>query len=103
MPGPLLLRPRGSVHDDGVAIRFADGRLAGSSVTLDLAMRNLRDFAGTSLLDAVKACTVRLARALGIEAERGTLRPGARADFAVLNEAGFVLETWIGGRRLYAA
>ena len=83
----------GSVHDDGVAIRFADGRLAGSSVTLDLALRNLRDFAGTSLLDAVKACTVRPARALGIEAERGTLRPGARADFAVLNEAGFVLET----------
>ena len=93
----------GTVHADGVAIRFADGALAGSSVTLDLALRNFRDFSGASLLDAVKACTLRPARALGIEAERGTLRCGARADFAVLDEAGHVIETWVGGRRLYRA
>jgi N-acetylglucosamine-6-phosphate deacetylase len=38
---------------------------------------------------------------LGIEAERGTLRPGARADFALFDDALALRETWIGGRRIH--
>ena len=54
-----------------------------------------------TLLDAVAACSLRPARVLGIESERGTFRPGARADFAVLDEQAHVLETWIGGKRVW--
>jgi N-acetylglucosamine-6-phosphate deacetylase len=50
-----------------------------------------------TLLDAVAACSLRPARVLGIESERGTLRPGARADFAVLDDAARVTETWVEG------
>jgi len=77
----------GGLRDDGVAWRLADGRLAGSRVSLDAALRNLIAFTGTPLLEAIAACTLRPARVLGIESERGTLRPGARADFAVLDES----------------
>jgi N-acetylglucosamine-6-phosphate deacetylase len=91
----------GGLHDDGVAVRFGDGRLAGSSLTLDRAARNFRAWTGASLLEAVAACTLRPARVLGCEAERGTLRPGARADFAVLEPDGVVRETWIGGERIH--
>ena len=91
----------GAVRDDGVALRLPDGRLAGSCVTLDLALRNARRFAGLSRLDAVAACTLRPALRLGIERERGTLRPGARADLVVLGQADEVRETWIGGRRVW--
>ena len=99
--GPLSFGS-GDVRDDGVALRLADGRLAGSCVTLDLALRNARRFAGLSLLEAVAACTLRPALRLGIERERGTLRPGARADFALLDPEGGLRATWVGGRPVYA-
>ena len=91
----------GPVRDDGTAIRMTDGNLAGSRLTLDAAVRRLREAAGLTLLEAVAACTLRPARVLGIESERGTLRPGARADFALLDDEGRVLETWIAGQRAW--
>jgi N-acetylglucosamine-6-phosphate deacetylase len=92
----------GEVRDDGRALRLADGRLAGSSLTLDRAIRNARSFAAMTRLAAVAACTLRPARVLGIESERGTLRPGARADLVVLDDHDRVDETWLAGRRMYA-
>ena len=56
-----------------------------------------------SRIEAIAACTLRPARLLGIEAERGTLRPGARADFAILDAGGKVVETWIAGERCYCS
>ncbi len=37
------------------------------------------------------------------EAERGSLRVGARADLALLDAELGVRETWIAGRRVYRA
>jgi N-acetylglucosamine-6-phosphate deacetylase len=87
----------GVLRNDGVALRLPDGRLAGRRLTQDQALRNACDLAGMTLLDAVAACSLRPARVLGIESERGTLRPGARADFAVLDDAARVTETWVEG------
>lgn len=91
----------GALRDDGVALRLPDGRLAGSRLTLDRALRNAQAWSGLSLLEAVAACTLRPARVLGVEAERGTLRPGARADLALLDGEGRVAQTWIGGAPVY--
>jgi N-acetylglucosamine-6-phosphate deacetylase len=93
----------GPLHEDGAVLRLADGRLAGSRLTLDRGVANARALAGLELLQAVAAATVRPARLLGIEGERGTLRPGARADLVVLEPDGSVRETWIGGRRVHPA
>lgn len=87
----------GPLRDDGVALRLPDGTLAGSRLTLDHAVKNANVFAEIPLLEAVAACTLRPARLLGVEAERGTLRPGARADLAVLDGAGPLRETWLAG------
>jgi N-acetylglucosamine-6-phosphate deacetylase len=54
-----------------------------------------------TLLQAVRAATLGPAQLLGIEAEQGTLRPGARADLAILDERGDVVETWLAGRRVH--
>lgn len=91
----------GALRSDGVALRLPDGRLAGSCLTLDRAIRNAAEFGGMSLVEAVAACTLRPARLLGLESERGTLRSGARADFVILGPEKQVEETWIGGRRVY--
>jgi len=93
----------GVLRDDGVALRTPEGRLAGSCLTLDRAIQNANTFADMTLLEAVRAATLGPARLLGIEAEHGTLRPGARADLAVLDDHGNVVETWLGGARVHPA
>jgi len=93
----------GALLDDGTALRLADGRLAGSRLTLDRAVRNAEAFGAMTQLEAVAAATLRPAQLLGLERERGTLRPGARADLVVLDAAGGVAETWLAGERAYVA
>ena len=90
-----------ALADDGVAFRLPSGRLAGSSLTLDRGLRNVCEMGAMSRLEAVAACTLLPARLLGIEAERGTLRAGARADFAVLDGDLGVVETWGGGEKVH--
>jgi N-acetylglucosamine-6-phosphate deacetylase len=99
-PGGALA---GELRDDGVAYRLGDGRLAGSRLELSKALANARALAGMTRIEAVAACTLRPARLLGLESERGTLRPGSRADLVVLDASDRVIETWIGGERVYAA
>lgn len=89
--------------EDGAPYRREDGTLAGSQLGLDRALRNVRRFAGLELADAVASATLRPARLLGIEAERGTLREGARADLALLDAEGRVVETWIDGSAVWRA
>jgi N-acetylglucosamine-6-phosphate deacetylase len=91
------------LHDDGRAIRQADGRLAGSSLGLDAAVANAVRFGAMSRLEAVAAATLRPSRLLAMEHERGTLRQGARADLVVLDAELAVRQTWLGGRRVYTA
>jgi len=102
-PGRAASFGAGPLRDDGVALRLPDGRLAGSRLGLDRAVARGRDFAGMSLVESVAAATLAPARVLGIEAERGTLRPGARADLVVLGPAGALRQTWIAGRPRHPA
>jgi N-acetylglucosamine-6-phosphate deacetylase len=76
----------------------AGGSLAGSVLTMDRAVRNVTEFAGWSLRDAVRAATLNPARAVGMAASRGMLAPGADADFVVLNSKGEVQKTIVRGR-----
>ncbi len=101
--GPGASFGSGALVDDGECLRTPDGRLAGSRVTLDRALANARRLAGMTQLEAVAACTLRPARVLGEEATRGTLRPGARADLAVLDASGRVRQTWLAGGLVFDA
>jgi N-acetylglucosamine-6-phosphate deacetylase len=74
------------------------GSLAGSVLTMDRAVRNVTKFTPWSLRDAVRAATLNAARAVGMEERHGTLTAGAEANFVVLNRAGQVLQTIVGGR-----
>jgi N-acetylglucosamine-6-phosphate deacetylase len=76
---------------------MADGRLAGSVLTLDRAVRNVMEFAGWGLQNAVRAASANPARVLGLDAEVGQVRTGARADFVVLSSDGRVQQTILGG------
>ncbi|MGA2357546.1 MAG: N-acetylglucosamine-6-phosphate deacetylase [Terriglobales bacterium] len=75
---------------------MADGKLAGSVLTMDRAVRNLARFAEWDLPQAVAAASRNPARAARI-ADKGVLRAGADADFVVLSREGEVLRTFVGG------
>ena len=75
--------------------------LIGSCCTLDECVRNAVAFTGCNLAEAVQCVTENIADMMD-ESKRGKLDPGRRADFAVLDEEGHVLETWIGGSKIWA-
>ena len=75
---------------------MANGKLAGSVLTMDRAVRNLARFAEWDLSQAVAAASRNPARVARI-ANKGVLAAGADADFVVLSPAGEVLRTFIGG------
>src|SRR5580698_2740794 len=75
-----------------------DGRLAGSVLTMDRAVRNVTEFAGWSLRDAVRTATLNPARVVGLGRRCGLLSAGAEANFAVLSMAGEVKATIVGGQ-----
>lgn len=73
--------------------RLENGTLAGSVLKMNVAIKNLVEKVGVSLLDAVDFATINPARNLGMDAEIGSIALGKKADFAVLNENFEVLLT----------
>ncbi len=82
--------------EDGAAAGLPDGTLAGSTLTLDQAVRNVVGL-GVPVERAVEMATTIPADVLGLR-ERGRLAPGARADLVALDAGSLaVLEVWLGG------
>ena len=73
------------VHD-GEARLTATGSLAGSTLTMDEALRNAVHVSGVSIERASAATSLMPARALGLEQELGSIAPGRRADLLVLDD-----------------
>ncbi len=86
---------------DGVTRRAYDGGLAGSTLTLDAALRNVMVFAGLSLAEALPMATRVPAAALGLAGRKGVIAPGADADLVVLDSEYRVRLTLVAGRVVY--
>jgi N-acetylglucosamine-6-phosphate deacetylase len=72
------------------------GKLAGSVLTMDRAVRNVVQFAQWELQQAVRLATVNPARVAGVK-KGGVLEAGAPADLVVLSSSGEVRNTIIRG------
>jgi N-acetylglucosamine-6-phosphate deacetylase len=90
----VATRGSGSFPD---GIRTAEGVLAGSALTLDVAVHNLVAVTGAAVPDAVRTVASTPARVLGL-VDRGVLEVGARADVTVLDHELRVVATYVGGR-----
>lgn len=71
------------VVKDGKALT-PEGALAGSTLTVDVAVNNLMDFVGIPLTEAILCATVNPARQIGVFEERGSLEVGKWADMLFL-------------------
>jgi N-acetylglucosamine-6-phosphate deacetylase len=83
MPDGEYMLGRQVVHKCMGGVRLADGTLAGSTLTMDQALRNLVSI-GLSIEQASKRVSTNAADYLG-ETQRGRLAPGCFADIVVLD------------------
>ncbi len=81
---------------DGVC-RY-QGALAGSVLTLDRGVRNMRRFLGLRPEQALRMATRNPAELLGIADRKGILKPGADADFVILDAELEVRAVYARGR-----
>ena len=84
----------GLAMSDG-APRLADGTLAGSACTMDIAVRTCVA-AGVETHHVVRAASTNPARLLGLT-DRGAIHPGMRADLVALDADLQVEQVWVGG------
>ena len=77
-----------------------DGTMGGSTLTMDRAFRMLVERIGLSLVDASALCSTTPARELGLVGH-GVLRPDAVADLVILDADFRVVQTYVGGQRVY--
>lgn len=99
-PGRYVLGGRDVVLD-GSSVRLAgDGRLAGSALTADEALRRFMSMSGWAAADALATMTSTPARLLGL-VDRGTLAVGSRADMALFTQELEVVATFVGGEPVF--
>jgi N-acetylglucosamine-6-phosphate deacetylase len=87
-----------TVHVAGGVSRTVEGNLAGSTLTLDAAVRNLASFTGLPYRDCLPCATLNPARLLGLDKQKGVIAPGADADLAILDQNYHVTQTYVRGR-----
>ena len=86
----------------GTGARTEDGTLAGATVGLDEAVRNLMWFTGCELDQAVRAVTEIPAYCLRLQ-DRGRIEKDRRADLTALDGDGTVRLTFVGGQLVWDA
>ena len=77
-------------------VRLPDGTLAGSTLTMDQALRNLVERIGLDLADASRRVSTFAADHLGL-ADRGRLQRGAWADMVVLDRELQITDVYVEG------
>ena len=80
--------------------RVFDGKLAGSCLTLDQALRNLGKFSSLPEEQILSCFTQNAAKSLNYN-DRGVIRPGKRADIVVMDENWNVQMTIVNGRIVF--
>lgn len=81
---------------DGV-VRTDSGGLAGSTLSLDAAVRNMVELTGTSPAEAIHMASLHPARLIGVDDRLGSLLPGKQASVIALNDGLHLQKIWIQG------
>lgn len=81
---------------DGYCIA-PDGTLAGSNLNMTQAVRNARGMMDVDDATAIRMATAVPASAIGLSDEIGSIAPGLRADFILVDPDMNVVESWVCG------
>ena len=84
----------------GVAT-LSDGTLAGSTLRMPQAIKNMVHFSKCSLIDAVKMASMNPARVLKLDVKKGTIELDKDADLVVMNAELEVMMTMREGKEIF--
>lgn len=84
----------------GGIVRTASGSLAGSTLGLLDAVRNMVELAGADLASAIEMASLHPARLLGMDHELGSLTIGKRANVLALDARMQLQALWVRGRQV---
>lgn len=79
------------------------GVLAGSTLTMSQALRNITHFTGCSMAEVLPLVTENPADALRLSQDKGCIAEGMDADITILDDTAQVRHTIVMGRRVYSA
>ncbi len=82
--------------------RLESGNLAGSTLTMNRAVKNMIEKVGINIKESVKMASLNSARLLGLDKDRGSLTPGKRADITILDDNFNVVHTIKKGSVIYS-
>lgn len=88
------------VRKNGAAY-LTSGPLAGSLLTMDKAIRNLRDWVNADLVSLAKISSTNAARSIGFD-DRGEILEGKLADIVLLNNDLTISEVYKEGKKVFA-
>jgi N-acetylglucosamine-6-phosphate deacetylase len=83
---------------DGRALIAESGSIAGSTLTMDAAVRNAVRWLGVSVAEASVMASVNPARLLGVADRKGALVAGMDADLVILDDDLCACATMVEGR-----
>ncbi len=86
---------------EGGKAYLEDGTLAGSTLTLPMAVKNMVQTAGAKITDAIRMASLNGAKVLSVEDHKGILAAGKDADLVILNEDYSVEMTIMMGKIRY--
>ena len=78
--------------------RLESGKLAGSTLTMDGAVRNVMKSVGLPLRTAIKMATINPAVAINVDENKGSLEPGKDADIIIIDKEVNVYVTIVKGK-----
>lgn len=81
--------------------RTVEGGLAGSTLTMDTAIRNMISFTGLSFQEILPMATSVPARAMGCYGRKGSIAPGADADITIFDRQLRIWMTIVSGTVVY--
>jgi len=98
--GEYALGQQHIIVKNGVS-RLESGDLAGSTLTMDRAVRNMMKFVGTPLQTSVKMATMNPAVVINVDENKGSLEPGKDADIVIIDDEINVYMTIVKGNIVY--
>lgn len=85
---------------DGIAVTDT-GSLAGSTLTMPKAVKNIMNWLNLTLEQAWLLASLTPAKSLGLDKQLGTLEVGKRASMVAINSNFSIDKTWVNGRIVF--
>ena len=90
-----------TVHVIGKEARLDSGNLAGSTLYMNEAVRNIKNVLNLTMEEAINLATINPSKNINVFDQKGSIKVGKDADFVIVDKDFNVFETIRGGNTIY--